>query len=277
VFKDMWDSLKEDAHGPHIDIYAGLVNHLGERATILSDVLQPVDERSERMLVAIEVTNPKIVAETVGKFFKDDPTARRKVFEGIEIWEIQNEQTAASDGPMLSIEGTDFVATEVKKDDEDEEDKKKLPNMAVTVFEGHLVIGTHIDYVQDMIRNAKKIAAPNLKELDDFKRVNTRLVKLGQGKDSFRYFAKTEESYRATYEMLKQNKLPQAETMFARLLNAMLDSSPDDGKRENVIDGTKLPDYAAIVKYFGPTGLFAQSEDNGWWVVGTLQSREAKK
>jgi hypothetical protein len=107
--------------------------------------------------------------------------------------------------------------------------------------------------------------------------VNARLVDLGQGNDSFRYFAKTEESYRATYEMLKQNKLPQAETMFARLLNAMLDSSPDDGKRENVIDGTKLPAYDAIVKYLGPTGLFAQSEENGWWVVGTLQSREAKK
>jgi hypothetical protein len=254
----------------------GLVNHLGERATILSDVLQPVDERSERMLVAIEVKDGKIVADTVSKFFKGDPTATRRVFEGIEIWEIQNEQTAADDGPMLSIEGTDFVATEVKKDEEEEE-KKKLPNMAVTVFDGHLVIGTHIDYVQDMIKNAKKPEATNLKELDGYKRVNTRLVDLGQGTDSFRYFAKTEESYRATYEMIRVNKLPQAETMFARLLNAMLDQTPDDGVRENVIDGSKLPPYEKITKYLGPTGLFAQSEENGWWVVGTLQVREAKK
>lgn len=276
VFDDMWASLKEDAHGPKIDIYKGLIDELKERATILSDVLQPVDERSERMLVALELRDAKIVAETVSKFFKGDPTATRRVFEGIEIWEIQNEQTAADDGPMLSIEGTDFVATEVKKED-DEEKEKKLPNMAVTVFDGHLVIGTHIDYVQEMIKNAKKIAAPNLKELEDFKRVTTRLVELGQGHDSFRYFAKTEESYRATYEMLRVNKLPQAETMFARLLNAMLDQTPDDGMRENVIDGSKLPAYEKITKYLGPTGLFVQSEDNGWWAVGTLQSREAKK
>ena len=273
----MWASLRDDAQGPMIDVYAGLINHLGERATILSDVLQPVDERSERMLVALEVTNPKIVAETVNKFFKGDPTATRRVFEGIEIWEIQNEQTAADEGPMLSIEG-DFVAAEAKKDEkEDGEEKKKLPNMAVTVFDGHLVIGTHIDYVQEMITNAKKAETKNLKELDDFKRVNTRLVELGQGTDSFRFFAKTEESYRATYEMLRVNKLPQAETMFARLLNAILDESPDDGVRENVIDGSKLPPYESIVKYLGPTGLFAQSEDNGWWVVGTLQVREVKK
>lgn len=276
VFDDMWASLRDDAHGPKIDIYAGLVDELKERATILSDVLQPVDERSERMLVALELRNPKIVAATVAKFFKDDPTATRRMFEGIEIWEIQNEQTAADDGPMLSIEGSGFVATEVNDEDADEREKK-LPNMAVTVFDGHLVIGTHMDYVQEMITNAKKADAPNLKDLEDYKRVNKRLVELGQGTDSFRYFAKTEESYRATYEMLRVNKLPQSETMFARLLNAMLDQSPDDGVRENVIDGSKLPPYEQITKYLGPTGLFAQSEENGWWVVGTLQVREAKK
>jgi len=278
VFDDMWASLKTDPHGPKIDIFAGLVNLLNERATLLSDVLQPVDERSERMLVAIEVKDPKTVAATVAKFFKDDPTATRRVFEGYEIWEIQNEQTAsaADDGPMLSIEGTDFVAADAKKD-EDEEERKKLPNMAVTVFDGHLVVGTHMDYVQDLIKNARKKGAPSLAELEDFKRVNKRLVDLGQGNDSFRYFAKTEESYRATYEMMRVNKLPQAETMFARLLNALLDESPEDGVRENAIDGTKLPPYQDIVKYLGPTGLFAQSEENGWWVVGTLQVREAKK
>ncbi|WP_254508016.1 hypothetical protein [Anatilimnocola floriformis] len=276
VFDDMWASLKNDPHGPKIDIFTGLVNHLGERATLLSDVLQPVDERSERMLVAIEVSNPKIVAETVNKFFKGDPTAVRKVFEGQEIWEIQNEQTAADDGPMLSIEGTDFVAADKKGEDE-EEGRKKLPNMAVTVFEGHLVVGTHTDYVMDLIKNAKKKGAPSLADLDDFKRVNKRLVELGQGNDSFRYFAKTEESYRATYEMLRVNKLPQAETMFARILNAMLDQDPDDGVRKNEIDGTKLPAYEKITKYLGPTGLFTQSEDNGWWIVGTLQVREPKK
>jgi hypothetical protein len=30
-----------------------------------------------------------------------------------------------------------------------------------------------------------------------------------------------------------------------------------------------------MVKYLGPAGLFVQSEDNGWWVVGTLQKRDA--
>lgn len=271
VFDDMWASLKEDVHGPKIDIYRGLINHLGQRASILSDVLQPVDEKSERMLVAIEVTNQKVVSETVDKFFKEDPTARRKVFEGQTIWEIQNEQTAAADGPMLSIEGTDFVAAE----NEEDEEAKKLPNMAVTVWEGHLIVATHSDYVQDFLKNVKAKGA-NLETISDYKRVKAALDRLGQGEDSLRYFAKTEESYRATYEMLKQNKLPQSETMFARILNAMLTEEDQEGPRKSSIDGSKLPAYESMVKYLGPTGVFMQSEDNGWWVVGTLQTREAK-
>jgi hypothetical protein len=274
VFDDTWASLKNDPQGPGIDIYSGLVEHLGERATIVSDVLQPVNEQSERMLVAIEVKNPKIVAATVNKFFRTDPTATRREFEGYEIWEIEKEQTASADGPMLHIEGTEFVAADApKKGEDDGEDQRRLPNMAVTVFEGHLVVATHIDYIQDLITNfkAKKV---NLEQLEDYKRVTARLVELGQGNDAFRYFAKTEESYRATYEMLRQNKLPQTESMFARLLNAILNPDPEAGDRENVIDGSKLPPYETMVKYLGPTGAFAQSEDNGWWIVGTLQKRD---
>jgi hypothetical protein len=250
------------------------VNHLAERGSVLSDVLQPVDEKSERMLIAIELLpgKEKIVADTVDRFFKGDPTARRKVFEGQTIWEIMNEQTAADDGPMLSIEGTDFVNTKAEdKKDEEEEERKKLPNMAVTVWNGHLIIATHVDYIQDLLLHAKA-KGTSLDKLKDFQRVQEALVRLGQGNDSFRFFAKTEESYRATYEMMKQNKLPETESMFARVLNMILDDG-SEGPRKSSIDGSKLPPYEAMVKYLGPAGLFVQSEDNGWWVVGTLQTR----
>ncbi|QDU29518.1 hypothetical protein ETAA8_46300 [Anatilimnocola aggregata] len=271
VFDDLWASMKDDPHGPKIDIYKGLVNELGERVSIISDVLQPVNEKSERMLVAIDVKNEATVRATIDKFFKGDPTARRREFEGHGIWEIENEQTAAAGGPMLSIEGTETEFVAAEKDEEEEE--RKLPNMAVTVYGGHLVIATHYDYIVELLKNVKD-KKPELTTLKDFTRVETALNRLGQGNDSFRYFAKTEESYRATYEMLKQNKLPQTESMFARLLNAILDSNSEDGNRENEIDGSKLPDYAQIVKYLGPTGLFVQSEEQGWWIVGSLLTRD---
>ena len=93
---------------------------------------------------------------------------------------------------------------------------------------------------------------------------------MGSKNDSLRYFGRTEESYRANYELFKQGKLPAAETLLAGFLSAFLGSEGDSGHRKPEFDGSKLPDFDSIKKYLGPGGLFAQSEDNGWWLVGCL-------
>jgi hypothetical protein len=95
------------------------------------------------------------------------------------------------------------------------------------------------------------------------------------GVDSFRYFTRTDESYRASYELLKKNKLPQSETILARILNGMLGSGEDDNAtRKQEIDGGKLPDFDDMKKYLGPGGLFVQTEENGWYVVGVLLKKK---
>ena len=281
VFRDMWDGLKSDKQGPQIDIYAELVDLLGERATLISDVLTPVTTTSERTMVLIEVRDPKIVANTVRKFFEDDDTARKRVVEGIDIWEIVPEDnTAANDELMLEIEGGAFVAAAAddkkkpRKGEEDEE--RKLPRMAISVVSGHLVVSTHGDYVEQLIRNVKTVgdAGPGLAKLEDYTRVRTALERLGSKDDSFRFFARTEESYKATYEMIRQNKLPQTESMLARLVNAAFGHTEEDGVRKSEIDGSKLPEYSQVTKYLGPTGFYFQTEENGWYVVGCLLKRQ---
>src|SRR5262249_42879329 len=145
AFKEIWKSLKYDVNGPQIDIYAGLINHLGTRATLLSDVKLPVDTKSERLLAIVEVDNPKVVAETVETAFKNDPQAKRREFHDQIIWEITQDEGPALD-TELTIEGTGFVSTtEAPKDKDKEKEKeaeeeKKLPNMAITVYLGHLIV-----------------------------------------------------------------------------------------------------------------------------------------
>lgn len=275
VFKEIWLSLKSDLHGPQIDIYKGLVDHLGERATLLADVLIPVHEKSERIMALIEVKDQKIVAATVEKAFKADPAAKKRTFKGEVIWEIEQQQSLAEDEPEeLLIEGAGFVSTEeVAVKDEEEEDKPVLPNMAISVFEGHLVVSTHISFVEELISRFKD--GDGLGMQGDFQRVQKELVSRGMGVDSFRYFTRTDESYRATYELLKKNKLPQSETILARILNGMLGSGEDeDAARKQEIDGSKLPDFEAMKKYLGPGGLYVQTEEQGWYVVGLLLKKE---
>ena len=269
TFKEIWESMKRDPHGPHIDIYADLINHLGERATLLTDITVPVHLKSERQMGLIEIKDEKIVAKTLEKAFKDDPAAIKRPFKDHIIWEIKQEETLAEDEELM-IEGAGFVS-EKKKDAKKDEDEPVLPNMAVTVFEGHLVVSTHISFVEELITRAKD--PKNLAAMDDFKRVHAALEKRGMAKDSIRYFNRTDETFRHTYEMIKIGKLPESESMFARILNGML-SEDEDTIRKPEIDGSKLPDFNLVKKYLGPGGTFVQSENEGWYLVGTLLKKE---
>jgi hypothetical protein len=150
VFKDIWESMKVDPNGPQIDIYKGLVNHLGTRATILSDVRLPVTPQSERLMALVEVTDEQAVANTVKKAFEKDPQAKKRIFREHIIWEITQDEGLA-EAPELMIEGAGFVssssttATEedttakegdksATKEADQPNDEAKLPNMAISVY-----------------------------------------------------------------------------------------------------------------------------------------------
>jgi hypothetical protein len=152
-----------------------------------------------------------------------------------------------------------------------------LPNMAVTVLLDHLVVSTHVDYIQDFIDHQAKVAAgqaAGLAQEKDYQRVQPVLLNLGSKADSFHFFTRTDESYRATYELFKQGRLPEAETMLARLLNAILGPQEEGVVRKQELDGSKLPNFDLVKKYLGPGGLFTQSEEDGWWLVGCLLKKQ---
>jgi hypothetical protein len=172
------------------------------------------------------------------------------------------------------IEGAGFVSTEAAPEQKKEEEAEdaRLPNMAITVYLDHLIVSTHVDFIQDFITHQANPA--NLAQANDYQRVKAALGGLGANLNSFWFFSRTDESYRATYDLLKQGKLPEAETLLARLLNAMLGPREEGAVRQQEIDGSKLPDFEQVMKYLGPGGLFAQTQDDGWWLVGCLLKKQ---
>jgi hypothetical protein len=271
VFKDMIDNLQFDPAGPQINLKKELIDHLGERVVIVSDVTVPVTVKSERVIVAIEITNPGVVKKTLEKNFLPDPKAKKREIGEHVIWEIVNEETKEPE--TLTIEGDDraFVAN---KEDEVVQDEPILPNMAFTVFQGQLMVATHVEFLQEVM--TKAVASKPLAELDDYVRVQTALTRLGAGQDSLRGFTRTDESYRGTYDLLRQGKLPEGETILARILNNVLGSGKKDEVRKQQIDGSKLPPFEEVQKYLGPAGSYVHTEDDGWILVGCLLKKEAK-
>ncbi len=91
-----------------------------------------------------------------------------------------------------------------------------------------------------------------------------------------RIFSRTDEEYRPTYEMIKQNKMPESESMFAKFLNNLFGEGKK-GARQQKIDGSKMPDYEMVRHYLNPAGMQITSEKDGWFLKGFTLNMEAVK
>jgi hypothetical protein len=278
TFEEILAGLEEDPSGPQINIRKEIVGLVNQRVTMLTDYQLPIDTKCERLLVAFELKPEQTKAAWAGihKLMHAEPNARKIEVEGHEVWEIA-ERLEEADLPMIEIDGapgrTGFVAFEPGKGLEPGEvmAQAAVPHpqaLLVTVAHNHIFIGTHADMVAEVLKEHP--ASAQLANSADFNLVQKELAMLGSGNDSFRFFTRTDEAYRPTYELLQQGKLPVAETMLARVLNRLLAAEKKGEAREAVIDGKKMPDFGAIRQFFGPGGFYAQTVDTGWKISGCL-------
>ncbi len=284
TWEEAIQSLREDPDGPQVDLREDLIQHLGQRVSMLTDYQEPITTTSERLLFAIEATNPKAVASAIKKLLKDDPTFRCRKFKelkGLEVWEMVQEENPDLEPPKIEGFGDEPPVTHhhplMKKkkggaDEEEEERKPLLPHAAVTVWEGHLLIASHMDFLMKVINPEKK---PKLLGTDvDYRLVQEELKKFKPKEKCLNFFSRTDEEYRPTYELIRQNRLPESESMFARALNVLFGEGKKGAARPPKIDGSQLPEYRVVRPYLGPAGLRATSEPDGWFLKGFTLSKD---
>jgi hypothetical protein len=263
VFRDVIDSLKTDPQGPQVDIEKDLIGNLGSRVTVITDYQLPIGPKSERLLIAIDTTNETIVAETVAKTMKGDAT--RREFEGHEIWEVVDEETAV---PDVKIEISGGPAHPIPEEDKHPKDRPLMQNAAVTVAFGHLFVASNLGYLETILHQAGQ--ANGLADAADYKLVSERIKSLGAADVSFRLFTRTDEEYRPTYELIRTGQMPRSETVLGQVLNGLLGEGKEGVVRKQRIDGRKLPEFQTISHYFGPGGTFVSTEPNGWFICGFM-------
>ncbi len=71
-----------------------------------------------------------------------------------------------------------------------------------------------------------------------------------------------------TYELMRQGKMPESETIMGQLLNAVFATGDTGATRQQEINASKAPPFDFVRRYLGPAGLFATAEDDGWFFKG---------
>lgn len=270
AFNDAMSGLETDPYGPQINVQKEFIQHIGQRVSLFTDYELPITTKSERFMFMVELKNEAAIAATVEKYMKADPNAEQKEFQGKVVWEIK---PAQEEIPELEI---DFEPAGVEVDAESEDLKSgAMSTSAVCVTDGHLLIASHLSFLEKML--AAKAKGDQLGDAPDFREVEVTLNQLLPGPVAARCFRRTDEAYRPTYELLRQGKMPESETLLGRLLNRLLTTPEDEEQgvlRKQKVDGRQLPPFEMVRRYFSPAGIVVRSLDDGWFVVGATLTKQ---
>ena len=277
-FDDFLAGLKDDPNGPQVNIEKDFVAHLAERATMISDHVLPITTQSERMLGAIEITDANAVRKFLALALDKDPNAKKHVVEGLPVWEmVTGEDDEEEELDVADLPGFD-AAPGADEEEEEGDDERLLRNSALAVVGGsendapHLLVSNNLEFLTKVMRTLNDPEAKTLTDAVDYRAVMQALTKVGAGVDSARKFSRTDLDIRPTYELIRQGKMPESQTFLGRILNRLL--GPEEGLREQRIDGRKLPEFDLVKRYLGPNGLYVRSHDDGWLVTGLVLKKQ---
>ena len=274
AFDGVLEGLERDPYGPQVKVRKDFVAHLGKQVMLVTDYEVPITPQCERFLFVISLTNEQEIAKTVEKFMTSDPNASKTQFQGKTIWEIKEAEDELPDLDLADLDLLDPI-------DEAEAAGGQgigngLTSSAVCVTEGHLFIASHSDYMRKIF--ALSGPQDELSTAGDYREVEAALSQLMSGPVAARCFLRTDEVYRPIYELLRQGKMPESETLLGRMLNRLLTPPDDEDEgilREQKIDGRTLPEFEMVRRYFGPAGTVIRSDEDGWFIVGATLSKRA--
>jgi len=207
-----------------------------------------------------------------------DPDMQRIESHGVVIWELIDRSMEI---PTLEIETPGGIIAHADHEDEDspsarrrklrEKEEKLLPHSAVTVAHGHLLIASHRDILERVLTTSDSDCLANA---SDYKRMDTVLQKLYPSPVILWGFGRSDESIRPAFEMLKRGAMPKSKSVTGQLLNSLLGDGEPGSVRDQKIDGSTLPDFELIKKYFGTSGFVMQNLEDGWRLSGITLAPE---
>jgi hypothetical protein len=285
LFEEILKGIAHDVNGPQLDIRDEFVAYLAGRISVITDYREPIDVDSNQWMAIIEVTDPKAIENAVAKFMAAEPNKHERVFQGQRIWEILNEEEDVDLNIELEIDfGEDGFGAfgdegfgDLGDDEESEEaggigEQPIISTWAITVSaDGHVLIASTADFIEDIIKQQDDA---NLLSAEDYVRIDTELNKMGAASTSMRMFTRLDDKHHPNYELIRQGKLEHSQTMMGKLLSRLMGSSDGD-KTVNKIDVSKMPEFAAVAKYLGPSGTFVRTDEGGWFASGVVLRKVA--
>ena len=280
VWEEVLEGFRDDPYGPQIDLRAEVVAKLGNRVTVITDYELPITPESERVLFALNVTDEEGIADALERMLKPDtegpdPSRRIRTFELSEgkeiiIWETLPVEKPAV--PTISLNALPPLGGEKVEEEDDAGPAPIFPNTAITVAHGELFVASHLQFLLKVLKQ-REDERETLGGAVDFKLVEAKCKESGAGENCFRVFSRADEEYRPTYELIRQGKMPESETILGRALNTIFGIGAEGVLRKQEVDGGKLPEFEVVRRHLGFAGAYGVTEESGWFFKGFMVAK----
>jgi hypothetical protein len=276
LFRTMIRDIKEDEAGPQIDIEDNVLPNLADEIVLITDNTMPATLDSERMLIAIAINDADAIELAVRKMMEVEPNVtKRETLPGVEIWVVDRDDADVE----IAAEDDLFKDLGLEEEAETEEPPPLLDRWAISLVrrgggagtddaDAYLMFSSHSDLLVETAKRYREGAAGGLAEVPEVERVATAMKALGAGEVAYNRVVRPVLSLRAKYELLRQGKLRELDSVGASLLRRVVE--PDGGDDPNRLNAAKLPPIEAIEHYFKPGGGFITTTDDGWTLNGFI-------
>lgn len=280
--EDAWKTTLEgwqtDPYGPQVDMKKDFIANLGSRISVMTAYDLPITEKSERSVFAIEATNEKELAKTLKKWMEHERGVTSREIGEFVVWERKANANAVEEPTIELPAGFKRVGSGGKAATGAEKKPRErvIPNSAVTVALGHLMMASDTNYLEEVLKGVGQ--QERLATSADYEQMADVMNKLAPGERSAWAFGRGDEEVRPMFDLIRQGRMPESKSMVGKLLNNMFTTEADrkaGTPRKQKIDGANLPDFEAVRRYFGPHGRVVRSEPDGWFITGAVLNKEA--
>lgn len=271
IFRDIIDGIREDEDGPQIDIEKNVLPNLDDQIILITDNTLPADENSERMLVAIRVKDAEAIQKAIRKAMEVEPDASKlDVVPGVEIWRVERGQ--GNDELDAELFGDLKLGLE---DEEMEQAPPLLEHWAIALVDQgpgsdapYLMFSSHPDLLVLTAKRIREGAEPGLQAAPDILAVVDALKGIGCKEPSFDRAVRTRLSLRVKYQLLRQGKLKESDSIMATLYRRMMEE--EEKEPHEPLNAANLPPLNQIEQFLPNGGAYTETTEEGWTITGFL-------
>ncbi|MCA9126717.1 MAG: hypothetical protein KDB22_06520 [Planctomycetales bacterium] len=260
VFKEVIEAIHKDTNGPQIDLANEVLPLFTNDIYSMSDSSEgPIDVNSRRNLIALKIRDTEKMANVIDRAMRNEPDTREVEFEGHTIWQVV--QPGEDDDSGLDF-GDDFGDVPTENTDDEQ---RWLSNWAITVYDGYLMFASHVEFIEEAITQAKLNMPSPLVEQPDFIRATSAIADTFGKQDASAWrVVRTDLALRVQYELFREGKIRQSQSMIASILDKVLQSDSEIEVPEQQVNGAALPPFQTVAGFLQPSAMLSRSTDNGW-------------